>query len=266
MKKKNRGQKINYYSDLLNDDFAYTHIKTNYIGKDFNFIKTSLIWQMLSWFFYYIIALPIIWVVSKLYLGVKIKNRTAIKKIRKSGFFIYSNHTRTLDVFIPPLVAFPSKVYTISSADAISIKGIRWLVMLLGCIPIPSNMGAMPNFSRAVEKRSAEKNCIAIFPEAHIWPFYTKIRPFKAVSFGYPVNFNLPVITATVTYRKRTGIFGFINKPGMTIFIGDPIYPNTMLPRSLRKEDLRNKVYNQMCKAAKKNEIEYIKYVKRTDS
>ena len=254
--------RIKYYSDELNDDFSTAKIKTEKVGKDFRFVNDSLLWKVCSWILYYIIALPIIWIVAKIYLGVKIENRAVVKKIRKKCFFIYVNHTRMLDVFIPPLITFPSRIYIVANADAVSIKGLRRIVMLLGGLPIPSGFDAMPGFIKAVEKRANEKNCIVIFPEAHIWPFYTGIRPFPAVSFGFPAGMNFPVLSATVTYRRRRGFFRFAKKPGMTVYIGEPVFPDPELTKSVRKQKLRDEIYGQMCNSSEKNEVEYIKYVK----
>ena len=53
-------------------------------------------------------------------------------------------------------------------------------IQLLGAIPIPNNKNGMKNFINAIETHINKKHSITIYPEAHIWPYYTKIRPFKA--------------------------------------------------------------------------------------
>ncbi len=44
---------------------------------------------------------------------------------------------------------------------------------------------------------------MTIFPEAHVWPYYTGIRPFGEAAFHYPVATGKPVYTMTVTYQRR---------------------------------------------------------------
>ena len=44
---------------------------------------------------------------------------------------------------------------------------------------------------------------VTIYPEAHIWPYYTGIRDYEAVSFGYPCYTNTPSFTITNCYQKR---------------------------------------------------------------
>ena len=43
---------------------------------------------------------------------------------------------------------------------------------------------------------------IIVYPEAHVWPYYTKIRPFKTSAFTFPVEEEKEVYCATTTYQK----------------------------------------------------------------
>ena len=54
----------------------------------------------------------------------------------------------------------------------------------------------------AIDQIVADKKTILIYPEAHIWPYYTKIRPFPSTSFRYPIKFNVPSFSITTTYQK----------------------------------------------------------------
>ena len=60
---------------------------------------------------------------------------------------------------------------------------------------------ALIAFNEAVDKRLAQKNCLVIYPEAHVWPYYTGIRKFPAgdKSFKYAVRNKLPIFTMTTT-------------------------------------------------------------------
>jgi hypothetical protein len=49
----------------------------------------------------------------------------------------------------------------------------------------------------------SKKPGIMIFPEAHIWPYSTHIRPFGDESFVYPAELGAPVLAIATTYRPR---------------------------------------------------------------
>ena len=65
-----------------------------------------------------------------------------------SGYFLYGNHTQYLDAFLPAMAAFPKRSYVIANPDAVSIPGLRNLVQLIGCIPVPSELSGLPAFWR----------------------------------------------------------------------------------------------------------------------
>ena len=100
-----------------------------------------------------------------------------------------------------------------------------------------------------------------IYPEAHIWPFYTDIRPFKDTSFRYPIQHNLPVFSMTNTYQKRR----FSSKPKMVTYIDGPFYADTSLPVRQQKKMLPDLVYETMKKRAKNNTVVCIRYEKVTE-
>ena len=253
-----------YYQDPLHDDFAGLHIHTRKIPPDFPFARSGFFWRLASWLLYYLVAIPVLWIVSKLYLGLRVKNRRLLRQVKGSGYFLYGNHTRALDAFLPSFVAFPKRAYVTCGPDAVSIPGLRRLVQLLGGLPIPDTAAAMRGFLRALEQRFQAGHCLAIFPEAHIWPFYTGIRPFPDASFRYPLNLNAPVVAMVTTYRKRRGLFFWCRKPAMTVELGGPFYPDPALPRRQAQAKLHSQVYEFMCaRAASPDNVEYIRYVQK---
>lgn len=81
-------------------------------------------------------------------------------------------------------------------------------------------------FYRAVKTRIEEKNAVIIYPEGHLWPYYTGIRPFENTSFRFPVELNVPSFCMTTTYTGKQG-----KKPKITIYIDGPFYPDMTLDR-----------------------------------
>ena len=70
----------------------------------------------------------------------------------------------------------------------------------LGALPLPDDREAMKHFLDEIAKKIEQDKCVMIYPEAHIWPNYTKIRPFTDSSFRYPVQLKSPVMCFTNTY------------------------------------------------------------------
>lgn len=256
-----KAKRVYTYSDPLNDDFAGTNIKTCHVGKEFCYIRTSLLWRVASFLVYYIIALPIVWLVAKLYLGLKFENRSALRKLHGKGFFLYGNHTQILDAFIPPLAVFPKRSYIIAGPDVVSIPGIKHLVMMLGALPIPTYLPALRGLLNAISVRCSQCACIAVYPETHIWPFYTGIRPFPDTAFRYPVSENAPAIAMVTTYRKRKGLFRFFKRPGMTVSFSEAMFPDPSLAPRVAQAELRNRVFTFMeTTAGEKNQVCYVRY------
>lgn len=254
--------RIRYYSDPVHDDYAGTNIDTHHVGEEFRYVRKSILWEFVAFIVYYIIAFPLVYLMAKIGLGVKFENRKVLRKLKGTGYFLYGNHTQVLDAYIPPLAAFPKRAYIIAGPDAVSIPGLSHIVMMLGALPIPTGTHAMRNFLKAIKTRCRQKACIAVYPEAHIWPYYTGIRPFPDTSFHYATKLNAPAVAMVTTYRKRKGLFALSKRPGMTVTFSEPMYPDeTLAPREAQKE-LRDRVYNFMKEVSEgREQVEYIQYI-----
>ena len=259
----NLHHRIVYYKDPLMDDFAGTNIVQKKVDDNFVYVHENKLWRVCSTIFYYGIAFPIMLLLAKIKRHVKVKNKQVLKKVKKSGYFLYGNHTNVYDAFIPHVqVSQLKKTYIIANPDAVSIKGVKNLVMMLGALPTPSSPQSVKNFQAAIEKRIAQKRVIVIYPEAHIWPFYNGLRPFSDVSFQYPVKLNAPTIAMVTTYRKPKGKFQKKRRPFIDITLSDPIYPNPDLSVKENMKYLRDTVYEFMKQTIENSgSPEYINYV-----
>ena len=253
-------QKTFYYSDEVNDDFAGTHIERKPLPENYEYLNKGF-WRKLRRFFvYYVIVRPIIFVYNKLIKRVKYVNKIAFKGYKKQGAFIYGNHTSMiLDAFNPAYLAYPRPADVIINADAFSIKGIAWLLKSLGGFPIPEGFHAMGRFNAAIAEAIEKRHWIAVYPEAHIWHYYTKIRPFPPVSFTYPVKLKTPVFSYTMVYKKRK----HSKYPKRLVYIDGPFFADETLPVKQAAQALRDEVYSAMCTRAQESDCEYIKYVYR---
>lgn len=258
-----------FYEDELNDDFAATQgIKTKPLPKDYKWIHTSRLWNFFADILYYLIAYPLVKIFNTFVVGLRIKNKRVIKKL-KTGCFLYSNHTQHIDPLISATVSgWGHRTYFMAGNDAFSIRGLSYLVAMLGAMPLGYDIASMKKMLQTVSKRIHENACITIYPEAHIWPYYTGIRPFKSASFAYPVALNAPVVASVVTYRKRHWPFRcFFRHPAITVYCSDPMYANPTLSKKAAKEDLRNRVYDWMKETADKySTYEFWHYEKKNVS
>ena len=198
-------RKTVYYHDPLHDDFAPTNgrIHPKQIGADFPYEHKGPLWNALAFVVYRMVMTPFLFLYCKLVFGLRIENRKALRAL-PGGYFLYGNHTNTLaDAFIPTLLAFPRRANIITSADTVSIPGVRNIVQMLGAIPLADTIEGTRQFLAAMHCRLERGQAVMIYPEAHIWPYYNGIRPFPDTSFAYPVREQLPVVAAAVVYRKR---------------------------------------------------------------
>lgn len=257
MSKELNKKKIIYYEDELNDEFSEAKITPKKIDEDYKYLHRNPVWNFCSFIVQNILSMPIKVLYSKLKFHIKYVGKEKLKPYKKQGYFFYGNHTQPFaDTFIPSIPMYPKRNFFIVNPENISIKGLGHLIELLGAIPVPGNKEAMKNFIQVIEKRIAQKYAITIYPEAHIWPYYTKIRPFKSVSFEYPVKYNTPVFCFTNTYQKYCK-----NKVQIVSYIDGPFFPDKTLNKKEAKQKLRDEVYNCMVERSKNSNIEVITYL-----
>jgi len=250
--------KVIYYSDELNDEFAGDNIVPIKIDKNYKYIHKGLFKAFTHFFWYRVVATPIAYLYLKIKFRHKIINKKKVKGLE--GYFMYGNHTQNIgDAFVPSMISIPKDVYVIVHPNNVSMPYLGKITPSLGAVPLPDDLEATKNFIECIRYRINKKKAVCIYPEAHIWPYYTKIRPFKDLSFRYPVDMNKPVIVFTNVYLKRK----HSKNPRIVTYIDGPIYPNLNLSKKEAREELRNKAYEIMCKRSKLSNIEIIKYVKR---
>ncbi len=244
-----------YYFDTYEDDVVKSKNQGYKLKGNYKWIHKNIFYRFFSWVIYYIFMLVSL-VYCKLILKVTVKNKKVLKKAK--NFFVYSNHTQELgDVFNPLLILFPKRPYAVCSAANLGIPVLGKVLPMLGGIVIPDDIHSMMKFNDAVSYY-ARKHPIVIYPEAHLWPYYTDIRPFTNTSFTYPIKLNLPCFVFTTTYQKGK------KKPKITIYIDGPYYPNNDIPLKEARNELHDKIYKQMKERNKNSNFEFITYKKRT--
>lgn len=147
-------EKLVYYSDELNDEFAGDNIKAKTIDENYKYLHKSPFKLLTHLFWYRMVAYPLAIIYMKLKYHHKVVNRRALKQCKKTGYFIYGNHTHNIgDALIPTLVNKWKDTYVIVHANNVSMPILGKITPSIGAIPLPDNLEATKNFTKCIEYR-----------------------------------------------------------------------------------------------------------------
>lgn len=146
----------------------------------------------------------------------------------------------------------------IVSTANLGIPVLGKILPYMGALPIPG-LNKMREFLSAVDHYSKIGNGIVIYPEAHVWPYYTGIRPFGTATFSYPVKNGFPVYCMTTTYQKRK----IGDKPRITVYIDGPFEIDKTQISSKQKKELQKKITRCMSKRSRNSTYAYWDYEER---
>lgn len=251
-------KEVRYYSSYT-DDFEESANQNYKLPDDYKWVRTDIVSKFLSGLIY---GLAVIFggAYCKLFLHMKVKGRKNLKGM-KGDFFIYGNHTQPVgDVFIPALCVLPKRIFTVVSTANYGIPVIGKILPYLGALPIVDSLHGFKELNKAIEVRLKKNHPIVIYPEAHVWEYFTEIRPFPETSFKFPVKLNKPAFAMTVTYRKSK----VFKRPIMEVFLDGPFYPQGDNSKEKTK-NLHKQVMNVMKKRSKNSNYTYIAYKQKNN-
>lgn len=233
------------------------------LPKGYEFIPKNLFVRMYS-----SVLFRIFWIFGqwyeRRYWQVKFYGREKLKQAKGKGYLIYANHTNPFHDVFGPAVAADRRIFTIISPVNLKVPGIGKFLPLIGGLPLGKTEKEKQAFNAAVDKRLKQKKVLVIYPEAHVWPYATKIRKFPAGdrSFKYATRNNLPIYTMTTTYHKRKDK-KHGDLPRMDVYLDGPFWPDPDCSEDQNRADLAKKAYDSMVKYSKNNTYEYFKYIKK---
>ena len=242
-----------YYYKSYSDDFAVTKdLKKDIIGDDYKYESRNIFFKIYSHILYYWFVKPLAYLILKIRFGYKIKNKRALKECKNKGYFIYGNHTNYLpDAFVPNVIRH-NRCHIIVGGQTVSIKGLKTTVKALGATPLGDTLKAQKNLFKFMSNSIQKNKSIMIYPEAHIWPYYTSVRPFSKTSLKYPILLNCPTYSLSYCYSKRK----IIKRPKLTVYVDGPFYPDT----SLNKKEMEEKLYQEIYTSIKDRTDKYSTY------
>ncbi|MBP5177215.1 MAG: hypothetical protein ILP02_01380 [Clostridia bacterium] len=251
-------RKTFYYSDVLSDDFAGTDIKRKKLKRNYVYINKNPIVKFFEFVLYRLIATPLVFFMNKILYRERMIGKEKLKKYRKTGYFLYGNHTHApLDAYTPTVISFPKKAYILVNPDATSVPVAGSMVKALGAMPVPDDISLYKGFLGAIKTRAKNCDVITIYPEQHIWPYYTGIRPFRDTSFKYPTETDKPVFVFTRTFQKRKRSL----KPKQVVYVDGPFFPDIRLSVKENQKLLRDAAYDAMVKRSALSDARVHDYV-----
>ena len=251
-------RKTFYFTDPVNDDFAGTNVKRKPLKDDFVYLSKNLFFKVFSFVTYRLIATPIVFLINKLFYHETIIGRKKLKKYRKNGYFLYANHVHVpADAYTPSLVTFPKKAYILVNPDATSIPVVSTFVKAFGGLPVPDSPKLYRAFKKSIDELAERKKVVTIYPEAHVWPYYTGIRPFKDASFKYPAEHDKPIFVFTRTIKKKK----FSSRPKFVVYVDGPFFPEKENTVKQNQRLLRDAAYRAMLERSANSTYQVNEYV-----
>lgn len=253
-------KRILYYTDPLNEDFGPKPRNLKVITGNYRYNRDNFWVRIFDFFTYRFILTPIAFIYTKLIAKIKLVNKKLLKDLRKEGVIVYANHTHAqADAFGPNIYFFPQKVSMITNSANVSLPILGNLTKAWGALPLPEDYTASKNFLKELALRLKRKGVVVIYPEAHLWPYYTKIRPFTYNNFAYSVKFNVKSYVLTTTYQtKRNG------KLKRVVYLDGPFSLSPLLTNKEAAVALRDEVFKVMNERSKLSTYEKYEYVQRS--
>lgn len=252
--------KLNYKYPKEYDQHMVTSVPVKKVSFDenYSYYKRGLFYKI-GRSIVYLLAYTVGYLVCKLKHGIRYVGRKNLKLYKselKRGCITICNHVFRYDYICIMFGIRPHFQYY-PSWNAKLLDKDRHLVNLTGGIPVPSNLAGLKKFLMAFDRHIKENAWIHFFPEAAMWPYYQRIRPFKKGAFVLAVKHNRPILPMAFRFRnpsKFARIFG-IKEPLATLYIGKPIYPDTKIQdKKIRIKKLQHESYNAVMHLAGSSE------------
>ncbi|WEV39747.1 1-acyl-sn-glycerol-3-phosphate acyltransferase [Lactobacillus sp. ESL0681] len=251
--------KHQYYYHDLSDDLVTTKDQDYHLASNYTILPTSAGHRFWSTIIKRVAHLASI-IYNRVIVRVHIIGKEKLAAAHGQGYFIYGNHTQAFGDAILPLSFLPANNYYAICAQA------NWSIPILGKLVVPYfglpvgyNLQESGKLVKAVKKVIKASKTVVIYPEAHVWPYYTKIRPFSATSMHFPIALNVPSFVMTTTYhRPKRG-----KQPQIIVYLDGPFYPDNNLNKKQAQNKLHKQIYTMMQKRAALSDYQYCTYTKK---
>jgi 1-acyl-sn-glycerol-3-phosphate acyltransferase len=197
--------------------------------------------------FYFGIAVPILILVNWCYFGLKVKNKKVLRKIKGTGTVVICNHVHQMDCTICAVALSPRKLMFVSQPSNFSLAIAGLFVSILGSVPSPSTPKEIQSFMYTLSKHLRKRQSILFYPEGERQNYAEGIREFQRGPFYLAIDAQVPVLPVKIVYRDPDGLLKFFKKkPCLTLVIGEPLYPNSLLLNNDAEADLKKRAETVM--------------------
>jgi len=188
----------------------------------------SYIWRgtyrLFSSLFYYLIAIPLIFLWTRIVLGVRVVGERRLRNLNSA--ITVCNHVHLLDSALVGLALFPRKLVFPTIKKNTETFWLGNIVKLLGGIAIPGNVTELKHFFAEMEYLLMKGRIVHFFPEGELKPYDTGLRTFKKGAFYLAAQARVPIIPITIAFKQPKGIAKlYRRKPTMVVHIGEPVPP-----------------------------------------
>ena len=255
-------KRVYVYTDELNDDFGGTVKRIKPLPAKYRYIRRNPLFRLFSCLIYRLVARPLAFCYVKIRFGQRFVNKKALRGL-KGGYFLFANHVTLVgDACMPQLLSLGRRNYVITGEQTSSLTPLLGLLNALGNIPLAESASGRVQMLRCVKKRIAEGASVTVYPEKHVWPYYTDIRPYHEECFHYAVMTKAPIVAMTTCFQKRR----LLKTPRILSVIEGPFYPSKELARRDAAMELRDRVYEAMkVSAARYSTYAAYEYKKKED-
>ena len=212
---------------------GYVYFPKNWIFRALNVLLRGIVY----------LVCPLI---LRVFCGLRVVHGEKLKKLPKKGVTV-CNHVHMLDC-IAVACHMNHRRFCVPTLEAnFRIPLIRWLIRILGGVPLPEQVKPFREMHTALTKYVQRGNLVHVYPEAVLYPRYNGLRTFKRGAFALAYDCNVPVIPYVIKYVEPEGIQKlFHRKKVMRLYILDPVYPDTNRPKREETKRLCEQTYARM--------------------
>ncbi|HHW30066.1 MAG TPA: glycosyltransferase [Clostridiaceae bacterium] len=195
-------------------------------------------YRIFSTMFYYLIAIPLLYIWTRVVLGVRVVGKRHLRKL--NGAITVCNHVHLLDSVLVGLALFPHKLIFPTLKKNTEAFWYGNIVKILGGVAIPGNMTELKGFFDEMEYLLVKGRIVHFFPEGELRPYDRSLRDFKKGAFYLASQAYVPIIPISITFKEPKGIAKlYRRKPTLVVNIGEPVQPisaDTKTDQNIRKE------------------------------
>lgn len=210
------------------------------------------LYRFFSSLFYYLIAIPVLFIWTRAILGVRVVGENRLQKIK--GALTVCNHVHLLDSALIALALFPRKLVFPTLPQNVESLWPGKIVRLLGGVSMPGNMSELIEFFEEMEFLLMKGRIVHFFPEGELKPYDTGLRSFKRGAFHLAAHARVPVVPISIAFKPPRGIHRlYRRKPTMVVHIGEPLLPAALNPQKdllIRMELARRQMNGVISRAA----------------